>query len=73
MNSQNAARGDAYLTYSFLMHLSSTLWKHQKALKFSDAFRGVEKGCIGNRWVNAPIKRNAVNSSTYDSKPGYDV
>ena len=23
-------------------------------LKFSDVFRGVEKGCIGNKWVNGP-------------------
>ena len=28
-----------------------TPWKHQKALRFSDVFRGVKKGCIGNKWV----------------------
>ena len=30
------------LTHSFPMHPFSTSWKHQ----------GVEKGCIGNEWVN---------------------
>ena len=34
------------------MHPFSTPWKHQKTERFSDIFRGVEKGCIGNEWVN---------------------
>ena len=29
----------------------STPWKHQKTLRFSDVFRGAEKGCIRNEWV----------------------
>ena len=40
------------LTHSFPMHPFSTLWKHQKTVRFSDIFRGVEKGCTGNEWVN---------------------
>ena len=28
------------------MHPSSTPWIHEKTLRFSDVFRGVEKGCI---------------------------
>ena len=32
------------------MHPFSTHWKH-KTLRFSNVVRGVEKGCIGNRWV----------------------
>ena len=28
-------------------------WKHQKSLRFSDVFQGLEKGCIGNKWVKA--------------------
>ena len=31
--------------------------KQKKTLRFSDVFRGVEKGCIGNEWVN-PISTN---------------
>ena len=34
------------------MHPISTRWKHQKTLRFSDVFRGLEKGCIGNKCVN---------------------
>ena len=34
------------------MHPFSVPWKHQKTLRFSDVFREVEKGCIGNEWVN---------------------
>ena len=40
------------LTYSFPMHPFSTPWKHQKTLRFSDVFNGVQKGCIGKEWVN---------------------
>ena len=42
---------EAELTHSFPMHSFSTPWKHQKTVKFSDVFRGVEKGCIGNERV----------------------
>ena len=27
-------------------------WKHQKTLRLSDIFRGVEKGCIVSEWVS---------------------
>ena len=47
------------LTHSLPMHPFSTPWKHQKTLWFSDVFFlwgvGVEKGCIGNEWVNSKI------------------
>ena len=38
------------LTHSFPMHPFFTPCK-QKTVRFSDVFRGVEKGCIGNEWV----------------------
>ena len=34
------------------IHPFSTPWKHQKTVRFSDIFKGVQKGCIGNKWVN---------------------
>ena len=40
------------LTYLFPMYPFSIPWKHQKTLRFSDVFRGVEKGCIWNKWAN---------------------
>ena len=36
------------LTHSFPRHPFSNPWKHQKTA----SFLGVEKGCIGNEWVN---------------------
>ena len=45
------------LTHLFLMHPSSTPWKHQKTdvfLMFLEG--GVEKGCIGKKWVNQGLK-----------------
>ena len=33
------------------MHPFSSLWKHQKTLRFSKCFQGVEKECTGNEWV----------------------
>ena len=33
-----------------------TSWKHQKTVKIF-CFHGVEKGCIGNKWVNADPKQ----------------
>ena len=39
------------------MHPSSTPWKHQKTdvfLMFLEG--GVEKGCIGKKWVNQGLK-----------------
>ena len=39
------------LTNSFPVHYFFTPWKHQKALRFSDVFRRLEKGCFGNEWV----------------------
>ena len=44
------------LTYLFPMQPFSTLGRHQKTLLFSDVFRRVEKGCIGNKWVQNPVK-----------------
>ena len=38
------------------MHPFSCTWKHRKTLKFSDVFRGLEKGCIGSKWVNEKTK-----------------
>ena len=40
-----------FLSHSFLMHSFSTPWKHQKTFGFL-CLQGVEKGCIGNEWVN---------------------
>ena len=39
-------------THSFPMHPFSTLRKHKRTVRFSFVFRGVEKGCIRNEWVN---------------------
>ena len=44
------------------MHPFSTPWKHQKTLRFSDAFRSVEKEWIGNKWVKFQCK-GRFNSS----------
>ena len=38
-------------THLFPMNPFYTPGKHRKAAKFSDVFRGLEKGCIGNKWV----------------------
>ena len=46
------------LTHSFPMHFFSTPWKHQKTVRFSDIFKGVEKGRIGNKWVNSDTLTN---------------
>ena len=37
------------LTHLFPIHPFSTSWKHQKTVR---CFQEVEKGCIGNKWVN---------------------
>ena len=39
------------LTHSFPMHPFSTPFP-PPPVRFSDVFRGVEKGCVGNKWVN---------------------
>ena len=38
-------------------------WKNQKNLRFFDVFRGAEKGCIGNEWLNefCPLSKNPLN------------
>ena len=56
------------LTHSFPMHSFSTPWKHRKTARFCDVFRGVEEGCIGNKWVR--IKSNSIFSvhNVYDIK-----
>ena len=46
-----------YLTHLLSMHPFSTPWKHQKTVRFSAVFSVVEKGCIGNKWVNVHLKR----------------
>ena len=33
------------------MHPFSIPLKHQKTVRFYDIFGGIEKGCIGNKWV----------------------
>ena len=46
------------LTHLFPMHPFSTPSKHQKTLWFFlcfDVFRVLEKGCIGNEWVNETV------------------
>ena len=45
------------LTHLFPMHPFSKPWKHQKTLRFSDVFRGAEKGCIGKKWVKTTCER----------------
>ena len=40
----------AKLIHSFPVHPFYTLWKHQKTVRFSHVFRGVEKGCIRKEW-----------------------
>ena len=40
----------------------STPWKYQKTIRCSDVLRGVEKGCIGNEWVEEKnIVRKVIN------------
>ena len=41
---------DFSLTHMFPIHPFCTLWKHKKSLRFSDVFKGLEKGCIVNKW-----------------------
>ena len=43
------------LTYLFPIQPFSNLGRHQKILLFSDVFRGVEKACIGKKWVQNPV------------------
>ena len=43
--------GVAFLTHLFPVNPFSTPWKHQKTVRFSDVFRGVEKGCIRSEWI----------------------
>ena len=40
------------LTHLFRMHSISTPLKHLKNLTVFWCFQGVEKGCIGNKWIN---------------------
>ena len=39
------------LTHLFQMHPFSTSWKKSENHKIFWCFKGVEKGCIGNKWV----------------------
>ena len=55
-----------YLTYFFPMRHFLTPWKHQKPLRFSDVFRGVEKGCIGKKWVNS-LYKSSIPSTHFRS------
>ena len=45
------------------MYPFSTPWKHQKTVRFSDFFNGVEKGCIGNKWVNSLVVEKVKNQT----------
>ena len=48
-------------THIFPMHPFSTPWKDEKTVRFSDVFGGVEKGCIGNKWVkNASVNKSKL-------------
>ena len=44
--------GKEKLTHFFPMQSFFTPWKYQKNRKVFWCFQGVEKGCIGNEWVN---------------------
>ena len=46
------------LTHLFPMHPFSTPWKHQKTDRI--CFQGVEKGCIGDKWVKEIMARIIV-------------
>ena len=48
------------LTHSLPMHPFSTHWKHQKNLRFSNVFMGLETGCIGNEWVKQKFHSNSA-------------
>ena len=37
------------------MHPISAPWKYQKTVMFFYVFQGVEKGYIGNEWVNTEL------------------
>ena len=58
-------RFGANLTHSFPVHLFSTCWKHQKTLRFSDAFplkaEKLEKGCIEKKQVKG-LGLNLLNA-----------
>ena len=43
------------LTHSFPVHPFSTLWKHQKTLRFSDVFRGYRKGALGTNGLSPSV------------------
>ena len=48
------------------MHPVSAPWKHQKTVRFSDVFKEVEKGCIGNKCVdNDPHGKNRLHTSAH--------
>ena len=42
---------EGQLTHLLPMHSFLAHGKHHKTVRFSDVFRGVEKGCIGKKWV----------------------
>ena len=54
------------LTHSFPMHPFSTLWKHQKVLRFSDVFRGYRKGALGtNGLINEWPLLSSITQNSY--------
>ena len=46
------------LTHSFPMHLFSIPWKHHKTVRCP--VQGIEKGCIGNEWVNTSFQTSII-------------
>ena len=45
---------------------------NQKTVRFSNVFRGVEKGCIGNKWVKGYEKTTIVVEETSKINHEYD-
>ena len=43
------------LTHLFPMHLFCTLLKTSENLAIFRCVQGVEKGCIGDKWINATL------------------
>ena len=58
--------GRIQLTHLCPMHPFSTLWKHQKTIRFSDVFRGYRKDALGtnelsNRFWFVAVKYYCAN------------
>ena len=61
------------------MHPFSTPLKTSKNRRFSDFFKGVENGCIRNKWVNIGVKSSEqcygcrANNMKARGEKGHDV